>query len=171
LLLALSLLTAPVTAASRGALPTTVVFTVGSPVYTVNGRVYAMDVAPFIAPRSNRLYVPARFLAQALGAAVSWNAATAAVALNLEENGGWGRDLDLGLVVGEKTLTLTNGPGSRGIQAQFVFTQKVAMDTAPVIVDGRAMVPARWVGQALGCGLRWDQAGQRLVITAPESGL
>jgi hypothetical protein len=145
-----------------------VVFTVGSLTYTVNGMVKSMDVAPFIDFQSGRTYVPVRYLAQALGVApqdVNWDAATGTVMLNLEENGGLGRDIALGLAVGSRTMTVTNRPGSQGIQAQFISTRKMRMDAAPEIVDGRTMVPARWVVQAFGYALLWDRAGQRLVIT------
>ncbi len=160
------LLTVPVVPAPAAAPAATVVFTVGSLNYSVNGQVYAMDVAPVI--EAGRTLIPVRFLAQALGATprdVDWDAATGTVTVNLEENGGWGRDIVLSLVVGSRTMTVINRPGSRGIQAQFISTRKVQMDAVPEIVDGRTMVPVRWVVQALGYALRWDPAGQSMVIT------
>jgi len=55
---------------------TTVVFTIGSTTYTVNGQAHQMDAAPFINPQTSRTYVPVRFLAEALGASVNWDPST-----------------------------------------------------------------------------------------------
>jgi hypothetical protein len=54
-----------------------VVFTIGSTVYTVNGESMTADVAPEIA--NDRTMLPARFVAEAFGAVVGWDAATRTV--------------------------------------------------------------------------------------------
>lgn len=54
-----------------------VVFTIGSTTYTVNGETKAADVAPEIV--SSRTMLPARFVAEAFGAQVGWDAATKTV--------------------------------------------------------------------------------------------
>jgi hypothetical protein len=56
---------------------TTVVFTIGSTTYTVNGEAKTADVAPEIA--NDRTMLPARFVAEAFGATVGWDAATQTV--------------------------------------------------------------------------------------------
>jgi hypothetical protein len=56
---------------------TTVVFTIGSTTYTVNGEAKTADVAPEIA--NDRTMLPARFVAEAFGAVVGWDAATQTV--------------------------------------------------------------------------------------------
>ncbi len=56
---------------------TTVVFTIGSTSYTVNGEAKTADVAPEIA--NDRTMLPARFVAEAVGAVVGWDAATQTV--------------------------------------------------------------------------------------------
>ena len=56
---------------------TTVVFTIGSTSYTVNGEAKTADVAPEIA--NDRTMLPARFVAEAFGAVVGWDAATQTV--------------------------------------------------------------------------------------------
>ncbi|HUW65768.1 MAG TPA: copper amine oxidase N-terminal domain-containing protein [Spirochaetia bacterium] len=163
------LLTGPVIPALAGTSPnTTVVFTVGNRSYTVNDQARTMDIAPFIDVADGHTYVPVRFLAEALGVApqdIRWDAATGTVTLSLEEKSGWGRNIVLGLVIGSKTMTVTNRPGNQGIQAQFIAIQKVDMDAAPEIIGGRTMVPARWVVQSFGYALQWNQAGQQMVIT------
>lgn len=53
------------------------VFTIGSTSYTVNGEAKTADVAPEIA--NSRTMLPARFVAEAFGAVVGWDAATQTV--------------------------------------------------------------------------------------------
>ncbi|HWI50737.1 MAG TPA: copper amine oxidase N-terminal domain-containing protein [Symbiobacteriaceae bacterium] len=48
----------------------------------------------------------------------------------------------------------------------WVDGKPVAMDVAPVVINGRTMVPARFVAEALGASVEWDQAKQRVVITS-----
>jgi hypothetical protein len=55
----------------------TAVFTIGSTSYTVNGEAKTADVAPEIA--NDRTMLPARFVAEAFGAVVGWDAATQTV--------------------------------------------------------------------------------------------
>ncbi len=50
----------------------TVLMTIGSASYTVNGVTNQMDVAPFLDESINRTYVPARFIADGLGYAMEW---------------------------------------------------------------------------------------------------
>jgi hypothetical protein len=54
-----------------------VVFTIGSTTYTVNGEAKTADVAPEIT--NDRTMLPARFVAEAFGAVVGWDAATQTV--------------------------------------------------------------------------------------------
>lgn len=54
-----------------------VVFTIGSTTYTVNGEAKTADVAPEIV--NDRTMLPARFVAEAFGAVVGWDAATQTV--------------------------------------------------------------------------------------------
>ncbi len=56
---------------------TTVVFTIGSTSYTVNGEAMTADVAPEIA--NDRTMLPARYVAEAFGAIVGWDALTQTV--------------------------------------------------------------------------------------------
>lgn len=59
-----------------------VVFTVGSTTYTVNGESMVADVAPEIT--NDRTMLPARYVAEAFGALVGWDAATQTVIVNYQ---------------------------------------------------------------------------------------
>jgi len=58
----------------------TVVFTLGSTTYTVNGEPHEMDVTPV--DRNGRICIPARFFGDAFGFGVTWNASTQEVDLS-----------------------------------------------------------------------------------------
>lgn len=62
----------------------TLVFTIGSKYYTVNGEQRVMDVAPFIS--NGRTMLPAAYVAREYDKAVSWDAATKTVIIS------WGND-------------------------------------------------------------------------------
>lgn len=58
---------------------TVVVFTIGSTTYTVNGEAKTCDVAPEIT--NSRTMLPARYVAEAFGGSVGWDAATQTVVI------------------------------------------------------------------------------------------
>ncbi|HEY6327069.1 MAG TPA: copper amine oxidase N-terminal domain-containing protein [Candidatus Cybelea sp.] len=63
--------------------PTTVSLHIGSTQATVSGQPQSLDVAPFIVGATT--YVPLRFIAQALGAQVGYDANTRVVAINMAQ--------------------------------------------------------------------------------------
>ena len=56
---------------------------IGSTTLTVNGQTQTMDQAPVI--RDGRTYLPARYVAEAFGDNVSWDAASQTVTVSREE--------------------------------------------------------------------------------------
>lgn len=95
-----------------------------------------MDVAPFI--ENDRTYVPVRYLAYALGVAdkdVAWDDKTKTVTLSMD-----GTTLEL--KVGDKTLYVNGKPQ--------------VMDVAPLLRDGRVFLPARFVAEAFGFDVSWQ---------------
>ena len=53
----------------------TIVMTIGAKTYTINGVAYTMDTEPIIVRGWDRTVVPIRFVSEALGRAVEWDAA------------------------------------------------------------------------------------------------
>ena len=41
------------------------------------------------------------------------------------------------------------------------------MDVTPLLRDGRVFLPARWVAEALGYEVKWDEAGRALLVGPP----
>lgn len=129
------------------------IFTVDQKIYTANGQSFSMDTAPFIS--ENRAFVPVRFLANTLGIAdkdITWDEKTQAVTLTSRGD----RTITVKLQVGSNTLVVSNGPG-----------QGIAMDVSPVIKNSRTFLPARWVAEAFGFEVGWDDASQAVLIGSP----
>jgi len=116
-------------------------FYIGSTIYSVNGVNKIMDVAPYI--KAGRTYVPVRYLGEALGADVAWDEVT-------------------------KTVTLTKGDKSVVLEIGSTIAKvngaDVQMDVAPEIVNGRTMLPARWVAQGLGYMVGWNEVLKQVVV-------
>jgi len=105
--------------------------------YTVNGSPMMFDVAPYLDSKANRSMIPMRFIAEAFGAAVTWDDATKTQTITL--NG--------------KTFRLTqNVPLPDGMGT-------------PVLLKDRFFVPLRYVSQELGAGVDWDGVTQTNTIT------
>jgi len=116
--------------------PTTITIelTVGSNTLKVSGAFVEMDVAPYL--KDGRVMVPVRFLAEALGFPVEYDFSDPAnkiVTVHAVE--------DIVLTIGRNKA--------------LVGTQEVELDAAPEIVNGRSMVPVRFVAETLGFDVRW----------------
>jgi hypothetical protein len=120
-------------------------FVIGETTYTLNGEEQTMDVAPYI--KNDRTYMPVRFVAYAAGISddnIMWNQAEQSVVMIKG-------DRVVKMFIGSNTM-LING-------VEFV------MDVAPELVDpGRTMLPVRWVAQALGCSVEWDEATRTVTV-------
>jgi len=116
--------------------PTTITLelTVGSNTLKVSGEAVEMDVAPYL--KDGRVMVPVRFLAEALGFPVEYDFSDPTnkiVTVHAVE--------DIVLTIGSNKA--------------LVGTQEVELDAAPEIVNGRTMVPVRFVAETLGFDVQW----------------
>lgn len=118
------------------------VFTVGSTDYLINGQAYSMDVAPFI--QDGRTFVPVRYAAVVMGVP--------------EENISFSSG-EITLTEGDKAVKLKYG--SNLIEVNGIG---INMDVNVLIVEGRTMLPVRWVGLALGADVAWDERNQTVII-------
>lgn len=120
-----------------------IVLTVGSGVATVGGTEVELDQPPTIV--DGRTMLPFRFVAENLGAEVFWNAdsqeVTAAAA-----------GVTVVLTVGSQTALVNGEPRP--------------INVPPSIVNGRTMVPLRFLADAFGWNLVWDNVKRQVVITA-----
>lgn len=110
-------------------------FTLGSTSYTVAGVEYTMDVAPYA--KNGRTYLPVRYVAKALGVD--------------EENILFANGV-VTLLKGDKAVQMTIG--SKNLVINGVT---VTMDVPAEITDGRTMLPFRWMAQAFGAKVSYDE--------------
>ena len=102
-----------------------------------NGEKKEFDVEPFI--ENDRTLVPMRAIFEAVGAKVTWDAATQTVFV-FDEN-----KADV------KFIALQIGQGTA-----FVSDEKKSLDVPARIVEDRTFVPLRFVMEELGCEVTWD---------------
>ena len=118
----------------RAAVYTTVLtMTVGKTAYTVNGETKTMDAAPLI--RGDRTMLPVRYVAEALGASVAWDADTSTATVMSDT-------VEIRITVGSGTA-LVNG-------------ESVPLDAPAFVEKDRAYMPVRFIAETLGAAVSWD---------------
>lgn len=110
----------------------------------INGNEYMLDAPPFI--ENGRTLVPIRFIAEGFGAKVDWIGETKTVIINLESE-----DINIVLQIGSK-IAIVDG-------------EKIILDVAPKIVNGRTFVPLRFVAETFGAEVLWNGTERKITIT------
>lgn len=122
----------------------TTVFTIDATAYTVDGvNQPALDVAPVI--QDGRTMMPIRAAANAAGV----------TAENILFDAGV-----ITIIRGDRVAQFTLGS-----RVMVVNGVAMNMDVAPALVAGRALIPVRWVGTALGVPVAWDSAARTVTVT------
>ena len=116
-----------------------------NPRVVLDGRELSFDMPPVI--QEGRALVPLRGIFEALGAEVHWDGDTRTVTAV--------RD---GTVV---TLTI-------GVKTAYKDLTAIELDVPAKIVNGRTMVPLRFVSESLGAGVERDEESRSVLIAAPE---
>lgn len=111
------------------------------PTVTVDGRTLAFDVPPVV--EQGRTLVPLRAIFEALGADVTWDVATQTVTGAKDTT----------------TVRLTIGSTTAHVSGR-----AVTLDVPGMIIDGRTLVPLRFVGESLGAEVAYDSATRRIII-------
>ena len=70
-----------------------------------------------------------------------------------------------GLVIGVLLTSTGIGLASQDVIRIFIDGQEVVPDVPPQIIDGRVMVPARFIAEPLGATVEWDDESRAVVIT------
>jgi len=108
----------------------------------LNGIALNFDVPPAIV--NERTMIPLRAVSEALGAEVDWDGATRGIALRKE-------GISIRMAVDNRRVEVGEKP--------------LYIDVAPMILDGRTLVPLRAISEMFGYEVSWDSATSTAIIT------
>lgn len=112
----------------------------------VNGKEVVMDVTPF--REKGRALVPVRAVSASLNAEVEWKPETRVVEV----------------VRGDNKIVLYLDSGEAEVNGQ-----KVALETKPVLKNGRVFLPLRFIGEALNTKVDYQEQGEIIIIEDEEA--
>ena len=119
----------------------------------LNGGLVEMDAKPFI--ENGRVLVPLRGIFEKLGAVVEWLEEEQAVVVS--DDG-----LTVRFVIGRDSAELVKADGAEPV------TETVQLDVPARIVEDRTFIPVRFVAEALGAEVTWDDAHRAVIIETGE---
>ena len=120
-----------------------ILLSIDSNVAYIKGNPVLLDAAPYV--YNGRAMVPLRFVAECLGAKVSWQQSTKKVVVNTPE----------------KSVELPISPNPETSHA-IVNGKKIPLDASASIISGRVMVPVRFISETLGFAIDWH-TNERLI--------
>ena len=130
---------------------TIIVLKIGNTTFTVNGVSNTLDSPPVI--KNNRTLLPIRAIIEALGGSVSWDATEKKVTVTL----------------GSTTIELWIGKLIAKINSVDTPIDSTNSKVVPEIINGRTMLPLRFVTENLGAKVDWEPSTQTITITYPGS--
>ncbi len=125
-------------------LKTTIILQIGNKYAVVNGEKKLLEAPPLIV--KNRTLVPIRFISEAFGAKIQWYPVFKLVFITLNN----------------RTIILQIGKSFASIN-----DKKVMLDAPPLIIKNHTMVPLRFIAEAFGAKIVWDNATRSITITYP----
>lgn len=124
-----------------------IVLTIGKTDASVFGEKMTNDVAPLI--RNDRTMLPARFVAENLGAAVKWNEESREVLITGKKTDG--SDITIKIYIDSDTAYVNN--------------EKITLDSPAFIENDRTYTPVRFIAEQLGARVEWNESEQKVIIT------
>lgn len=107
----------------------------------VNGEFVQFDVQPQVI--DDRTMVPLRAIFEKLGAQVDWDSHTQTLTATRD-------DIVVVSTIGDKIMYINGGART--------------MDVAPAVINGRTLVPVRFVAEAFDCYVEWDGGSRTAYI-------
>ena len=118
---------------------------INDPIMEVNGVETEIDVGRGTKPtvKNGRTLVPIRAIIEAFGGVVGWEESTQSVLLTMEDD-------TIKLVINSNVAYLNNNAET--------------LDVAPTVINGRTMLPIRFVAEGFNLGVAWDSSIQTVSI-------
>jgi hypothetical protein len=111
----------------------------------VNGKPVALDTAPVVS--DGRVLVPVRAIGEAIGADVQWDEKTQTITLKKG-------DVTNQLVINSKFAYKT----------KYKTDSTVKLEAAPTVIQGRTLVPLRYIAESFDIKVKWDSATQTAYV-------
>lgn len=121
-------------------------FFIGKSSYSINGGASAMDVSPVI--KESRTLLPIRFITQPIGADIQWIDAEKKVIINQ----------------GSTIIELWIGKNKAEINGRSIPIDPDNSSVMPLIINGRTMMPLRFIAENLGCEVQWIPENSQIKI-------
>ena len=126
---------------------TVIILQIGSSSFTVNGKTEYLDSPPVI--KNSRTLIPIRTIIESLGGSIAWDTVEKKVTINLHTN----------------TIELWIGRPTARVNGVFKPIDSTNPKVVPEIINGRTMLPLRFVTENLGCQVQWDPNTKTITIT------
>ena len=124
-----------------------IILTIGEKEATVFGESKSNDVAPKIV--NNRTMLPARFVAESLGAVVTWDGEKQEV--TVKGKNAKNEDITILIYINSDTA--------------YVNGEQVKLDSPAFIENDRTYTPIRFISEQLGASVEWNEADKTVTIT------
>ncbi len=133
--------------ASNGSTGKRIILQLNNPVMNVNGTSVEIDPGTGVAPivKDARTLVPVRKIVEEMGGTVEWNQAASTAILSY--NGS-----TIKLIIDSSTAYLNDAESH--------------LDVAPIVLNGRTMLPIRFIAEGFGFDVRWDSSDSSITITS-----
>jgi hypothetical protein len=116
----------------------------------INDSPKIIDVAPIII--EGRTLLPIRWIAEPLGAEVLWD----------------GNEKKVTVILSSNKIELWIGKAIAEVNEKDVQIDPNNLKVVPLIIQGRTMLPVRFVAENLGASVEWDAKTQTVTITYPK---
>ncbi len=114
---------------------------IGNTQALINSKPYTMEAPPILI--NGRVMVPLRFIAETLSAQVEWDGTEKKITVTSLNN-------EIKLWLG-KSFALING-------------KQFSLESPPVLIEGRVLIPVRFIAEALGATVNWKPQGSEVEI-------
>jgi hypothetical protein len=124
-----------------------IVLQIGNRTATVNGKEVELDVAPYI--KNGRTMVPLRFIAESFGASIGYDSVERSIMV-------YTNDVYIWLQIGNPEAIIEY----KGVMGK----ERIILEAPPEIVDSRTFVPIRFISEAFGATIEWEEKTQTITI-------
>ncbi len=122
-------------------------YTIGDKKYKVGTETREMTVAPFV--EGGRAYIPPRYVLEPLGGKIESDMAEKLITATL----------------GDTSVLMWIGNPKAKVNGKETMIDPNNPKVVPVILDGRTMVPFRFLAETLGCQAKWDAQTKEITLT------